>query len=727
MAKSKSSGTTTKEALGRVNLVTSEDTFSSQSTQNPLTARRVLSWIPNLKGDLSREPGQPKYLPTQLPSKVGALFQYAYNDTSGNRQTKQFAATATALYIESGGAWALQTLPTTLGLTTTAPFADYPNFVVINNLLHFSDGTTNWIYDGPNNQYVIDGFPIPVIKPSIDTSAAGSFSTTVGRYYWYTFADETAGRGHESSSSPISNSTGVIVNKKVLLAIGNDTVSTTAGSKNVASVSGFSPFVAGMVGQHLWVYSGGVGTDYGAIATFTDANHIILANNAPATNASIPFNIVPTRTTHLHWWGSESEGSRLGKYLFSHAINDGTATYDQTAFQSDPTSTMLNIDRPIRNDPSPASKILEMHKYRIFRRRETRPNFFNFTANEEVSSGNGNGSPQESVPGADTKTLSDLINEFSYPKPANRINALKSHADALYIGTENEIIPLYGDSIDNFGLSQITAIDGGVISRKGMESTSHGLVIFQFDRTLKLFPQITPFTSFVPENVDVTSQLIDIGRPMMNKFLTVKSSDQDNIQVLKYKFNSRDWLVVIYQDNNSIYHTYIYDFNTKSWFETQRGFVSVAVFEPTRGQKILVGGGTDGYVYVADDLLGQFTPMTVYPNSIFRTALIDFGNPAMLHEPFYIEYELTNVDLNDSITVNFYLDPPDVDSLPDPRSVTMSPVENRPNLFRGFFNIDGAGVVCKRLLVEINAASDTNGGAIRGLFMEAIPHTELMQ
>lgn len=714
-----------REKAGRFNLVLGEDSYAGQNAQNPATARRVLSLIPSLNGELKREAGETLYLPTNLGSPVGNLVEYDYNDASGNQHSVFFAATATQLFKNTGAAWTVQTLPTNLGLTTTSPFTDYPYFQTINNLLHFSDGVTNWIYDGPNNQFVIEGFIIPQNKPGIDTSVAGTFSTTqVGRYYWYSFADETSGRVHESSSSPISDVTGIITNKQVKVSPTAGTLSTTIGTPNVVGTA--TAFTPQMVGQHLYV----AGVDFGAISAFVDVTHITLAANAPSTQTNQQYLVVPARTTHLHFYGSESEGSKLGQFLGKILVTANPPVYiDQSPFTNQPGSTILNIQRPVRNDAPPASKILEAHKYRIFRRRETIPNRFTYSANEEVLSGT-NGSPQESVPGTDALTISDIINETAYPKPASSIRALKSHGDALYLGTEKEIIPLYGDTIGQFALSQVTAVDGGVISRWGMETTSHGLIIFSYDRKLYVYPPVSPIFALTPEDINVTDQLMEIGRPMRAKFLTIKASDIQNVRTLKYRYNSRDWLVVCYQDTNSSYHTYIYDFETKGWFELQRGFVSVAIFEPSPGVKVLVGGGTDGLVYVADDLTGAFSPNSTFPSALFRTSLIDFGAPDMLHLPHYLELEVTDTPLMDSTTtVNFYLDPTDADNPGTPIQLSMSAVQGENNLYRGFFAASegGQGVVCKRLMIELNLASDTNKGSFRGIVLKSDPVPNLMR
>lgn len=716
---------TTKETITKFNLITGEATYSGQNAQDPATARRLQSLIPSLKGELAREKGQPLYLPTNLGAKPGSLFQYDYNDTSGNQQTKRFAATATSLFMEVGGVWAAQSiiLPAT-GLNTTSPFVGYPTFEVINNLLHFSDGVSNWLYDGPNGAFVQDGFPIPLFPPGVvSTATAGAITALIGKYYWITYADETPGRVHESSSSPISAITGPLTAKQVSFTVQNDTINTTLGSTTVVSVG--NGFVPSFVGQALYV----AGVPYGVFTSFIDSGHMTISNPALATFASNVYLVVPPRTTHVHLYGSESDGSKLGKYHTKMAVTSTTPiNVDNSPFQSQPGSTILNIDRPIRNDPPPASSVIASHKYRLFRRRETIPNRFTYSGNEEIASG-ANGSPQESVPGTASNTLSEIINETAYPKPALAIRAMKSHADALYIGTEKEIIPLWGDTIGQFALSQVTAIDGGVISRWGLESTSHGLVIFSYDRKLYLYPPVSPIYALTPEDINVTDQLVELGIAMRSKFLTIKASDVQNVRILKYKYNLRDWLVVCYQDTNSVYHTYVYDFETKGWVELQRGFVSVAVFETSPGVKILVGGAADGLVYVADDLTGAITPNATYPTGVFRTSLIDFGHPDIKHNPKYLELEVTNPAIMDSsTTVNFYLDPTDADTLPAPTQLTMFPVPGEPTRYRGFFSASegGMGVICRRLMIEFSVASDVNAGSFRGVVLKADPVSGMM-
>lgn len=774
-----------REKIGRWSLVTGQDSYSSQDAASPTSSRRLLSMVPNASGLLTRELPQPKYLPTLLPSAIGSLFEYAYNNGVGAAQFKFFAATATKLYMETAGAW--------VEVTAVGTLADYPQFCIINNLLHMADGTSSWIYDGPNAAWVKEGFEIPLWAPGIDTtltpaaatiaaaptgavrasnvvtitttgahglftgkkvviagvtdatfngtftitvtgsttftypqiaangtSGAGTatistFSVITSRYYWHNFGDETDGRVHESSSSPISAGTSALANKVVVVYQNVGTATTAASSTAVTGNS--TAFTSGMVGMKFYVN----GLDFGTIASVSVANQtLVLSAAAPSTQTAQRFVVAPSRATHWHVYASESENSKVGYYLATVPVT--TMSYvDQSPFlggtgSGGNTQEFTQINRPVRNDPPPGSKVLEIHKYRIWRRRETRPNFFLYTANEEVESGN-NGAPQESTPGADVNTLSDLVNESSYPQQSNRIRAMKSHGDALYIGSENNVLPLFGDSFDDFAISQVTAFSVGAAGRWAMISTPHGLAFMSYDRKMYLYPTSNYPWAYVPKDVNVTEQLIEIGKPMRQVFKGIKASDIDNVRLCFYTFGPRNWLVVAFQDSTSVYQTWAYDFETKSWFQLQRGFSSLAVFEPTPGNRVLVGGGTDGYVYVIDDQTSTYSTAGTLPAALWRPALIDFGDPASKHVPKYIEIEFDNLTLPTSLTLNYYLDPPDADAPGTAKHVVLQRVKNQNNyLYRGFFK---GGVLCSRLLLEFSFAADTHSGSLRSVELAA--------
>src|SRR5581483_9943016 len=103
-------------------------------------------------------------------------------------------------------------------------------------------------------------------------------------------------------------------------------------------------------------------------------------------------------------------------------------------------------------------------------------------------------------------------------------------------------------------------------------------------------------------------------------------------------------------------------FTTQRWFQLQRGFSALKVFEVSAGQFVLIGGAPDGYVYVIDDQTGTFNMTGTYPQATFRTALIDFGDPDHAHTFRALELEFSSAALAQDTTVTYWLDPLDVDN-----------------------------------------------------------------
>lgn len=554
--------------------------------------------------------------------------------------------------------------------------------------------------------------------PAIDTTVAGALTALIGRNYWYTNADETAGRVHESSSSGINPvPSGAVTSKKIAVYQTAGLFTSATGSPTVtitASIDSPGPVVprltSNQAGKYLYIN----GTLIGTIASVSGLT-ITLVANALATKTVGRAVICDVRATHWHIYASESDGSKVGQYLASVPVTQNLGTfpfYDQSPFISDAANTFLPIFRPVRNDPPPGSRISEVHKYRIFRTRKTRPNFFNFTANEEVLSGT-NGDPTESVPGADVNTLSDIINEVSFPDQSAEIRGLRHHGDALYIASEKQVYPLYGESIDDFALSQITAFNVGFAGRYASKSTPHGLDFMSYDRKNFLYP-----SAAVPVGQNATDLLVEIGRPLRKKFETIDPARLDEV-VKEFYFNGRrNWAITGYPDTNGDWHTWVYDFSTGGWFELQRGFSALAVFETSAGVRVLVGGAPDGYVYVIDDLSGTYVSVSDLPESTWRTSLISFGDATHMRVFRYIELEFTTDELENDIQVTYWLDPDDVDD-PGPGGVTITLTKIRgAHRYRGW---PTGGATCQRMLIEVKAFSSQNGGAIRGAKLTADP------
>lgn len=228
------------EKVKRYNLVTGEDTYASQTAQNPLTSRRLRGLIPAVAGDLRREFPLSLFA-TSAPARgqggIQWLFEYAHNDASGNVVRDFFCVTGT--YTDDNGTKFPFTLYRLLSGTWTqvAEIAGVPQAVVINNLMHFSDGVVSWIFDGTN--WVDDGFPIPMFTPEVDAASnAGTLDILTDRFYWITFADHTPGRVHESSSSPMSVGSGPITKGRVTVKPCAGTCSSTGDDKLAINIAG---------------------------------------------------------------------------------------------------------------------------------------------------------------------------------------------------------------------------------------------------------------------------------------------------------------------------------------------------------------------------------------------------------------------------------------------------------------------------------------------------------
>jgi hypothetical protein len=695
------------DGYARYALIYGEDTYTSPTAQSPDTARRVLGLIPSPSGELEREQRHPTFLAAALTGgRVGYLEEFNWFNSATKVFTKFFlAATASKLYKQKVGTDSNWSELTTYFSGRSLALADFPVSVSIDNLLHLSDGAKALIYDGV--QLLEDGLPAGTIAPAISTTAGSGTPALVSstRYYWQAFVDETTAvtSDHEGSASPRSVGSGVVnASGNVSVKQQPGTVSTSTASAAVTGVS--TQFTKLAVGWALYT----AGQLQGYILSIASDTSLTLVANAATTTSGVSFTGLPARATHWYLYASESESSNQG--VLRSAVAASTVSFsDTSAFPNVAGSTYANsaILMPLRNDQPLATKVMEVHKTRIFRRRETQPNFFNYTGAEEIE----NGSPAECAPGVGAATVSDLVNETSYPDESDSIRAMRSHGDALYIATEDDAVPVFGESRDDFTLSQIVAFKVGAAGRRAMVSTKWGLVFGANDRKLYLYPSFAPAAA-------ATSSLIELGRPKRTTFELIKASDIDNWNLVHYVWGRRDWLVVCYQDRDSVFHTYVLDFEMKSWFELATGFAAAAVFEVADGNKVLVGGGTDGFVYVLDDLTGTYAGAGNFPAGIYRTPLLDFGQPAKDHIIYAVEYEKSDDAL--AVEVRVYLDPANPDAPTNGIVVNMVKTRLGWNRYRGFIQ-GSTGGTCHRAMVEISVPASTVDAKLRSLAVYANP------
>jgi hypothetical protein len=562
--------------------------------------------------------------------------------------------------------------------------------------------------------------PNPNPLPSTGSNT-GQITAALGRYYWYTNADETVGVATESSSSPIGVVTGPITGGSVHVYQQPGLFSCSTSSRTVTGANSsdkpgpIAPALqSNMVGKVLYIN----GTNVGTIATVNSNSSLTLAANATATTSSGRAVICDPRCTHWNIYASESDGSKIGQYLAAVPVtqNLNTTPYNDTSpFLDNVLNTFLPVFRPVRNDRPPASKILEVHKVRQWRRKESSPNFFAFTANEEVTSGD-NGDPAQCLPGDASYTVSDMVNEVSFPDQSARLRSLISHLDSLYMFSEKACYPLYGNSVDDFSIAQVVAFALGGAGRFAGKSTPNGLVFVSYDKRAFLFPT-SLYSSYIAQAGASTSALIEIGKPMRNVLSQIASSRLDEVVTTYYHYGIRDWWVVSFPTSatNDTPQTWVYDFSDKGWFQLQRGFSSLSVFEVSEGNLVLIGGGVDGNTYVIDDQTGSFNNTGALPAATWQPALINFGNEEMAHVFKWLELEFDSAALATSAQITVWLDPVNVDNPGTGRKLLLKPTLGA-NRYLAFLT---GNAVCQRMLLQVVAPSNTNAGVIRGIKLVA--------
>ena len=132
---------------------------------------------------------------------------------------------------------------------------------------------------------------------------------------------------------------------------------------------------------------------------------------------------------------SELDGSEILRRTNTTIIS--TDTFIVTALPA-----ALDPKAPVRNDPPPKSTVGEVAKNRIFLRDDQNPENFWFSALGEVK-GLSNGAPDESFPGKDSSSISDLVNNDFIPD--REIRAMKMHNNIGFLFSERRGFGLTGE------------------------------------------------------------------------------------------------------------------------------------------------------------------------------------------------------------------------------------------------------------------------------------------
>ena len=311
-----------------------------------------------------------------------------------------------------------------------------------------------------------------------------------------------------------------------------------------------------------------------------------------------------------------------------------------------------------------------------------------------------------------------MVNVISFPDQSARLRGLVPHLDSLYMFSEKQCYPLYGQSVDDFAISQNVAFALGLAGRFAAKSTTNGLVFMSYDKRAFLYPT-SMYAGYLAQAGASASALVEIGKPMRNVFAQIPSSRLDEIVSEWYHFGIRDWWVVSFPTSatQDLPQTWVYDFMGKGWFQLQRGFTSLAMFEVSEGDLVMIGGGADGNTYVIDDQTGTYSPSGNLPASTWQPALIDFGNPEVGHVVRRLELEFDSAVLAKTIQITIWLDPISVDNPGQGRKMHLRPTLGA-NRYAAFLT-DQGGAVCARALLQVYAPANTASGVIRGIKMVA--------
>jgi len=298
--------------------------------------------------------------------------------------------------------------------------------------------------------------------------------------------------------------------------------------------------------------------------------------------------------------------------------------------------------------------------------------------------------------------------------------------------SEKQCYPLYGQSVDDFAISQMVTFALGAAGRFAGVSTPNGLVFMSYDKRAFLYPT-SLYSTYLAQGGAAQSALTEIGKPLRNVFSQIPSTRLDEVVSVHYHFGIRDWWVISFPTsvNSDVPQTWVWDFMGKSWFQLQRGFCSLQVFEVSEGALVLIGGGADGNTYVVDDQTGTYYTVNNQnyavspslgnlPVATWRPALINFGNEEIGHIFRRLELEFSSEALAQDVSITAWFDPLLVDQPGQGKTMHL-----RPALGAGRYSAmlaePGSGAVCQRMLLQIQARASANTGVIRGVKLYADP------
>lgn len=301
----------------------------------------------------------------------------------------------------------------------------------------------------------------------------------------------------------------------------------------------------------------------------------------------------PDGVTHWSGYMSELNVSNVRRRVNTSLIT--TLTFDVSSF---PAGTAVR--EPKRNDQPSATTVMAQWKNRIAMRDETDKRRVWFTAFGEVKALN-NGSPEESVPGKSSSSLSDIVNEFRFPDP--EVSLIVEHANYLVVFTMQSGYAIVGtggilDNLGTRGLSSHKVLAEGATGPHAGCTTPFGLAWLTPGRKINLW----------------SGQIFNIGDAIQSQLNTIPSNALADAQCFWWDGHGRKWLVFVLEcaDSDDLTGTtagriLVYDFDLQSdaqhpgeWFEwSDRNYTWVSDYFDG-AERFLLGGDAEGEVYKLD-------------------------------------------------------------------------------------------------------------------------------
>ena len=324
-------------------------------------------------------------------------------------------------------------------------------------------------------------------------------------------------------------------------------------------------------------------------------------------------------------------------FWFSGTVSYGTATYTSNVLDS--TLTASGHRAPFfDNHRPPPGKLVVRYKGRIFVSGiDDEPSFVYFSDDPFSKV---NGVSEESFTEYQGATSS---RRFSVPAQGETITALATHADRLWIFTEDRYYWFYGDDEFTFAQPREAAGEKGTKSHYSVVKTPYGLFWFSSDKKVLL----ATGNEREPEEVSL---------PIRDRLVTV---DAATVSGAYYSYGANEWVIFTGQRKDGSFFSCLYDISTEngSWsFFDDSDDLFYTVWEESNGDKVLISAtddtvGTGKIVKVIP--IEDETPTGIHPEAEFRTKFLTPQSLGVDGLFSYVRFLTDNEDLEIEVFADY--------------------------------------------------------------------------